>query len=144
MGNLFRADSATSPQVNFSADLRRYSISGKSLPENAAEFFDPILIWLKNLEETILRKTREGMLINEQHTFVFDFQYYNSVSGKYIYQFIEDIDRINTKIAAIQEESVFKMEMAIVWFYGEDDEMMKEAGEEMQDFTELEIEVKLR
>ena len=74
MGNLFRADSATSPQVNFSADLRRYSISGKSLPENAAEFFDPILIWLKNFEETILRKTREGMLINEQHTFVFDFQ----------------------------------------------------------------------
>ncbi|MGB3618612.1 MAG: DUF1987 domain-containing protein [Catalinimonas sp.] len=95
-----------------------YEISGRSLPEDSAEFYSPVLEWLDGYAEAP----------NDNMEFVFKLEYFNTASSKLILDILsklEDIDNVS-----------------VTWYYDEDDEDMQEAGEEFSELVEVAFEFK--
>lgn len=105
------------PQVNFDHENNVFSISGSSLPENVHEFYKPILKWLDEYKSQLdsVKKTLHVVI---------KFAYYNSSSMRYISDIFAKIGQIHKK----------GIETKIDWYYEKEDELLKEAG---QDLSEL-------
>ena len=96
-----------------------FEFTGRSLPEDSAEFFEPILEWVKEY-----RKDR-----NPATEVIFKLDYFNTACSK----FIQDI------LALLEGVSGAK----VVWYYVEDDESMEEAGNEFSEFVHIPFEFKI-
>ena len=57
----------------------KFLFSGKSLPEDVKEFYDPILSWLKEYKNDP----------NEETTFVMRMEYFNTASSKMILEMFD-------------------------------------------------------
>lgn len=95
-----------------------FEISGRSLPEDAAEFYSPILEWLEKYNASP----------NGATNFMFKLEYFNTASSKLILDIL-------SKLEDIQGANV-------IWFYHEDDEDMEEAGEEFSELVDIPFEFK--
>jgi hypothetical protein len=73
------------PEVIFDPEKEIFKISNVSLPENAIEFYAPIIDWLKKYKENPNPKT----------VFDFDIEYLNTASSKQVFELIFLIDKIN-------------------------------------------------
>ena len=105
------------PKIILDKENKIFEISGRSLPEDSADFYKPILEWLKEYSEDPLPET------------VFDFklEYFNTASSKLILDILTELEEINnTKIK---------------WYFYEDDEDMEEAGDEFSELVELDFEL---
>lgn len=95
-----------------------FEISGRSLPEDAAEFFEPVFAWLrKYLQQP-----------NPETHFVFKLDYFNTASSK----FIQDILGLLEKGKGVR----------VTWYYQEDDEDLEESGRNFSELVELPFEFK--
>jgi len=135
--------STSTPYINYDPESRVYIISGESRPEDVEQFYDPLMSWLDQLQKNIITQAQESSE-GQKHEFIFEFEYYNSASGKYLYHIISKIDDIRN---AVENQSYLngnmsKVEFGINWHHDEEDDFMQEAGEEMQDATEIEITTK--
>lgn len=95
------------PEVYFDPAKEVFEISNVSLPENAIEFYAPILNWLKQYKSEPNPKT----------VFDFNIEYLNTASSKQVFELIFLIDKIN-------ENS----EVTIRWHYDAIDEDMYSLG----------------
>lgn len=95
-----------------------FEISGRSLPEDSAEFYRPILEWIAKYSSSPNPKT----------SFVFKLEYFNTASSKLILDILSKLEDIPG--------------MSIMWYYNEDDEDMQEAGEEFSELVEIPFEFK--
>lgn len=95
-----------------------FEISGRSLPEDSTDFYQPVLDWIETYAEDP----------NSTTEFAFKLEYFNTASSKLILDVLmalEDIDG-----------------MKIIWYFDEDDEDMEEAGEEFSELVEVPFEFK--
>ena len=109
-----------SPYVDFNADSGKLELSGRSIPENSFEFYNPLLEWLENYaknpkSETVLKVYLE---------------YFNTSSSKYILEVLKKLKLILKADGA---------KIKVDWCYDEDDEEMMETGEDYEDVTGLEF-----
>lgn len=95
-----------------------FEISGRSLPEDSAEFFQPVLDWIDEYKESP----------NGSTEFMFKLEYFNTASSKLILDVLSNLEDIEGT--------------TVVWYYHEDDEDMQEAGEEFSELVELPFEFK--
>lgn len=95
-----------------------YEISGRSLPEDSAEFYQPVLDWIDEYKEDPKATTE----------FVFKLEYFNTASSKLILDILSNLEDIEGT--------------TVIWYYHEDDEDMQEAGEEFSELVELPFEFK--
>lgn len=95
------------PEVIFDPMKEEFKISNVSLPENAVEFYAPIIEWLKRYRENPNPKT----------IFDFNIEYLNTASSKQIFEVIFLIDKIT-------ENS----DVTIRWHYDAIDEDMQSLG----------------
>ncbi len=109
--------SKQTPKINFNADTGILEISGRSIPENSFEFYNPILIWLDEYVATPVEKT----------VIKVNLEYFNTSSSKYILEIFK-------KMKALHVE---KKDIVVEWYYDEDDEEMMETGEDYEDVTGL-------
>lgn len=93
-----------------------FEISGRSLPEDSAEFFEPLLGWVKEY------KTDPNPVTD----IVFKLDYFNTASSKFIQDILAQFEGIPG--------------VKVSWFYFEDDESMEEAGNEFSEFVQLPFE----
>lgn len=106
------------PKIILDRNNGIFEISGRSLPEDAAEFYEPILEWLGEY----------GSNPNPETVFIFKLEYFNTASSKLILDILSKIENIpNT---------------TIMWYFHEDDEDMEEAGTEFSDLVEIPFEFK--
>ncbi len=108
------------PSVTLDAQNEIFEISGRSLPEDVAAFYEPILDWLDRYAEEP----------NEKTVFNFKLVYFNTASSKLILDIL-------LKLEEMHEED---KEILIRWHFPEDDEDMEEAGEEYADIVEVPFE----
>ncbi len=73
------------PEVYFNPEESIFKFSKSSLPENAIEFYRPILSWLKAYQSEA----------NETTIFDFDIEYLNTASSKQIFEVIMLINGIS-------------------------------------------------
>jgi len=95
-----------------------FEISGRSLPEDSAEFYRPVLEWIENY----------GNDANPSTEFAFKLEYFNTASSKLILDVLSALEDIKG--------------MKIIWYFHEDDEDMEEAGQEFSELVEIPFEFK--
>lgn len=110
-----------SPFVDFNAETGKLELSGRSIPENSFEFYNPLLEWLMEYakqpkEETVLKVYLE---------------YFNTSSSKYILEVLKKLKEVLKNDDA---------SVRVDWYYDADDEEMMETGEDYEDVTGLEFE----
>ena len=116
-----------SPYVNFNFHENVYKMGGDSRPENPQLFFKPVVDWVRDLKGHLYYETQVNKgktAYQKKLTFEFNFDYLNSISIKFVYELLKEIDHLN------ETEPVAK----VVWHYREDDELMLENG---QDYAEI-------
>ncbi len=108
------------PNVVLDKDNGVFEISGRSLPEDVAAFYEPILDWLDAYAEDPLENT------------VFDFklEYFNTASSKLLLDVL-------LKLEDMYDDG---KQILVKWHYPDDDEDMEEAGEEYADIVEVPFE----
>lgn len=90
-----------------------FEVSGRSLPEDAAEFYQPILDWLEAY-------TQDS---NPETQFVFKMEYFNTASSKLLLDVLSKLEDIEN--------------VSVTWYFDEEDEDMQEAGEEFSELVEI-------
>jgi hypothetical protein len=108
------------PNVILDKDNGIFEISGRSLPEDVAAFYEPILDWLETYAEDPLEKT----------IFNFKLEYFNTASSKLLLDVL------------LKLEDMFDdgKDVLVRWHFPDDDEDMEEAGEEYADIVEVPFE----
>ncbi len=121
MEPLTREATDETPKVIFDKANNTFEISGKSLPEDVDEFFDPILDWLEAYIEDP----------NDKTELVFKMDYFNTASSKMLLDILLQLEEL-------QEEG---KDVKVYWYYREGDVDMAEAGEEYNDIVALPFEL---
>ncbi len=114
------------PAVDFNPKTRNLEIVGYSRPENVRDFFFPLVQWIDEYKNFIMTSKTVGVDI-EPITFKFKFEYFNSSSAKFIYDII----------ILLNEFKKEGIPLKIYWFYDEDDDEVREAGEELSDMANV-------
>lgn len=110
-----------SPNVNLDKDKNIFEIKGKSLPENVNIFYQPIIDWFSSYFKSP----------NPETVMYFKLDYLNTASSKALlslFLVIEDAVKngVNAKVK---------------WYFEEDDEDMKDIGEEYADIIQIPFEI---
>ena len=108
------------PNIILDKDNAIFEISGRSLPEDVAAFYEPILEWLEDYTEDPL----------DQTVFNFKLEYFNTASSKLLLDVL-------LKLEDMYDDG---KEVLVRWHYPDDDEDMEEAGEEYADIVEVPFE----
>ena len=108
------------PTVILEADKGLFEISGRSLPEDVTAFYAPVLAWLKDYAANPNPKT----------VFTFKLVYFNTASSKLLLDILVKLEEIHSD----------GKDVLIKWCYPEDDEDMKEAGEEYAEIVDVPFE----
>lgn len=106
------------PQVVLNKADGVFEISGRSLPEDAAEFYEPIISWIEQYEKQP----------NPSTSFMFKLEYFNTASSKLILDVLSALEAVSG--------------VKVVWYYHEDDEDMEEAGQEFSELVDVPFEFK--
>lgn len=107
------------PDISFDPEKGNFSISGVSRPENASEFYEPVIAWLNNYITDPVEKTVVEI----------KFDYFNTSSLKYFLILLSTLKEI--------EEN--GKELEINWHYDDEDESMLEAGKNLEELSELQF-----
>ena len=118
MNTLSLEGTEDTPKIVLDKDNGIFEISGRSLPEDSAEFFQPVLDWLDSYSQSASSET----------VFNFKLEYFNTASSKLILDILSKLEEIDGTI--------------IHWYFHEDDEDMEEAGEEFSELVEIPFEFK--
>jgi hypothetical protein len=108
------------PKVTLDKEKEIMEISGRSLPEDVASFYDPVLTWLDEYAQSPNKKT----------VFNFKLVYFNTASSKLLLDILMKLEEIHEA----------GHDVLIRWHYPEDDEDMEEAGEEYSDIVDVPFE----
>lgn len=106
------------PTIIFDKDKGQFEISGRSLPEDAAGFFKPVLEWLD---------AYKGQA-NPATALAIKLEYFNTASSKLILDILMKVESIPGA--------------KVIWYHFADDEDMKEAGSEFSELVEVPFEFK--
>lgn len=113
MENLIINKTKSTLGINFNVDSQKWEITGSSYPENASEFFRPVFNWITNY------------MLEEQRAIYLDFKidYLNSSSIKFISDLIEMFNKYSSSGKTVE----------VNWYHLDDDEDIKELGEEFKE-----------
>ena len=117
MKNYHIEETEDTPQINFEADTHVFTISGRSLPENALDFYAPIL---EMVDKTLNEEE------NTNFTFEIKIEYFNTSSSKQL-----------AKLFLAIEKYYEKHDIVIKWFYEKEDLDMLMTGNQYSKFLKL-------
>ncbi len=106
------------PYIKFDPEAGELIMKGRSIPENAVEFYKPLVDWLNEYAKNPKDKT----------TVKIQLEYFNTSSSKCILDVFKKLEEIHKKEGK---------EVVINWYYEEDDEDMLEAGEDYQSILKI-------
>lgn len=109
---------AKTPSLLFDADTGILEIKGRSIPENAIDFFKPLVDWLEDYSKEPKELTQANIQL----------EYFNTSSSKCILDIFKKLEAVNKQD---------NKEVVINWYYEEDDEDMLEAGEDYQSILKI-------
>lgn len=105
------------PSITLDKSDATFEIAGASFPEDARDFYAPVIEWIDKFKADPLEK----ISLN------FKLTYYNTSSSKIIHSIFEKFEDICDKGCKVN----------ILWYYEEDDEDMYEAGLGFKDRIEI-------
>lgn len=113
------------PEVNFDPGKGVFEIIGRSLPENAFNFFKPLIDFTHQYVKTFQAK---------ETNLVFELDYFNSSSGRFIFEMLN----------VFEEHPSYKSIVKVSWKVDKDDELMIEKGEELKSLLDLPFSIEIK
>jgi hypothetical protein len=123
MDNFFLEGTSETPKIELDCEKGSVLIIGRSIPENPIDFFNPFLEKLSEYVENPSEQTKVD----------FRLEYFNTSSSKCIL----DILRL------LQKLHVSGSDVTIDWFYDEDDEEIKEIGQDYRHMINVPFNIKV-
>ncbi len=117
MRKLIIDQKSNSPKIILDPEKEIFLISGESRPPDVREFYGPVLTWLEDFTSYLTNSHKKEELL----TFNFNFEYFNSSSGKLILDMCKILVALSSK----------GIKVIINWHFEKDDYDMLEAGKEM-------------
>ena len=117
MENYFANGNELTPKACFDKEQNTFSLSGRSIPENAIEFYAPIIEWWQQYLQNPNPETSIDM----------NFEYINSSSMKQIARLIAMLDKVE------------KSKINIRWHYNSDDTDSKMQAERLAKMVKFPI-----
>lgn len=111
MDNLIIDGGVKTPKVTLDAASGKFEMSGRSIPENAVDFYKPIYEWLDNYTAAPKEKTTLDIRL----------EYFNTSSSKCLLDVFKKVEKLEKANAG---------SVTVNWYYETDDEDMLEAGED--------------
>jgi len=111
-------DTEDTPKIILDKAKNKFEMSGRSLPEDAAGFYAPVLQWL----------TEYAASPNPSTEFNIKLEYFNTASSKIILDILGKVESIKGA--------------KVLWFHYGDDEDMQEAGQEFSELVSVPFEFK--
>ncbi len=108
MEKLFIKENEDSPKIEFDSENKVFEISGRSLPENAIGFYEPLLQWLDQYSANPVDVT----IVN------FKLEYFNTSSAKQLAKILLLLEKLSEKGHKI----------VINWHYQKEDTDMYASG----------------
>lgn len=109
------------PEIILDAENNKFSISGRSLPEDSVAFYEPVFDWLgKYVEEA-----------TNDIDFEFFMEYFNTSSAKQIAKIFLQLEKLS--------ETVF---VQVIWKYKKNDVDMMASGMRFSKLLSLEFELR--
>ena len=105
----------------FNPDTKTISLKGKSIPEDNAIFFEPILTWLDGFLE----------FPPSYIQIVVKLDYFNTSSSKYLLEIFKKFEK----------KSIQGLKVVIHWIYEEDDWDMRDCGLDYQEIVKIPFEL---
>ena|ERR1035437_804559 len=124
MENIFKLKGTEdTPEVLFNKETNEFSITGRSLPEDALVFYNPVMAWMKAY-------VKQPNSISELKIAL---DYFNSSSVKQILDLI------------LLFEEIIKSgkEAKVIWCYSEGDDLMEIKGLEFKSMLSIPFELKV-
>jgi hypothetical protein len=121
MRNFHMEGSDKTPTISLNADSGEMEFSGKSIPENSANLYGPVMEWIDKYIKTP----------NEDTVFIVKLEYFNTSSSKYlleIFRRFEDLFKSGKKVS-------------VQWYYELEDEDMQESGDDFRDILKIPVEL---
>ncbi|MGK7394065.1 MAG: DUF1987 domain-containing protein [Candidatus Cyclobacteriaceae bacterium M3_2C_046] len=112
----------TTPHVTFDNHKGIMEMKGASYDEDATDFFSQIIDWVQKYQQQ-----PNATIVMNLH-----FKYLNSSSAYSLYELLKSFSVIKSK----------GTHLTINWFHGDEDEDIKEAGEEYSELLELPFNIK--
>jgi hypothetical protein len=113
--------SEDTPAITLDPSKGKFEVAQRSLPEDAASFYSPVLNWMTGYAQAPLEIT----------TFSFNLEYFNTSSAKQIFKLLNILEQISkTKKVLVQ------------WCYDKGDEDMLASGDRYARLTKLTFEMK--
>lgn len=112
MKNLLIPETAYTPKIDFNEN-GKLTITGKSLPEDTAKFYDPIIAWMASCQISNL-------------DFTIRLDYMNSSSAHMI-----------SKLLLTAKNNAFLTNCNVDWYYETEDEDSYDFGKEMEYLTDF-------
>ncbi len=119
MEPLIIKETEDTPEIIFNPEDETFKISKISVPEDAYEFYEPVISWLKNYSNNP----------NEETIIEFDLEYVNTASSKQLIQVILAL-----------EEVAKNADVVARWYYEEIDEDMQSLGERYAKLVDVKFE----
>lgn len=104
------------PEVCLNGEKGLIEISGRSIPEHAAKFYEPIINWIERYIQTPAEET----------TIRYQLEYYNSSSKRFLLDILERFNPVHQK----------GIKVTFNWHYEEDDEDAEDIGKLFADLIE--------
>lgn len=109
----------STPGIQFYPGDNTLSFSGSSLPENVHVFYKPVIDWINELNPSSF--TDKPLRI------IFKLTYYNSGTIRCLTEILSTIKNLHNK----------GLNYTIEWYYDTDDDIIREAGEELSEVLEI-------
>ncbi len=126
MNTLFLEPTEYSPRVKFAPDEHCLEITGISRPEDVIGFYEPLLQRINQYLELL-----DAMDIEERKdiivTLIFNLEYINSASSKYLLQVISLFKQLREK----------NVEVEVYWYYEDPDDQILEDGEDLSEVLKV-------
>jgi hypothetical protein len=107
------------PKISLNANSGEFTISGRSIPENSTEFYRPVMEWIELYAKSPSTHTTLNIKL----------EYFNTSSSKCLVEIFRKIERIHQNGTPCE----------IHWYYDEEDEDMKESGEDFREIIKVPI-----
>lgn len=122
MDALYISNTEETPEIILDVAKNIFSISQRSLPENAIGFYAPIFEWIEKF-------TTNPPLAEME--FVFNLEYFNTASAKQIAKILLMLERLSENI-----------DVLVVWQYKSDDVDMMSSGLRFSKLLNIEFQLK--
>ena len=120
MDALLIAATEDTPFVSLDSAKGVFEVQQRSLPEDAASFYSPVLEWMMDYAKIPNPSTR----------FIFNLEYFNTSSAKQLFKLLNILEQISKKNP-----------VTVLWCYDKGDQDMLASGERYSRLTELKFEM---